>query len=341
MCVPVAGVGATFEGMTDPIIEQIRRTVARELSGASSVLLAVSGGIDSMVLLDAAASVRPESVRVATFDHATGPYSARAVDLVQRVALRWGLPVTAGGAYPGDPGSEATWRAARLTFLRHLAEAQRSVICTAHNRDDQIETVLFRVMRGAGTRGLAGLRAAGPMLRPLLDHSREEIDRYAAATRVEWIEDPTNAERRHARNRLRHDILPALRITSPDLDAALIDVGERAAQWRADVDDLVDAEVDFLADIDSGMLMVAVASLRGRDSGALAILWPALLGRIGIAADWRGTRRLVEFTKTGTTNQRIQLSGGWGVFRGRKAFEVFQEGEAYERYGLVQMDYLY
>jgi len=85
--------------------------------------------------------------------------------------------------------------------------------------------------------------------------------------------------------------------------------------------------VRFELDRERETLEVAGESLRGFSDEALGIIWPALLGRLGVAADWRGTRRLVAFTTRGRTGQRIQLSGGWTVFRRRGGFEVRRGGE--------------
>lgn len=276
-----------------------------------------------MVLLDAATTVRPTgTVVAATFDHASGPHAAAAVDLVQRVAMSRGIPVVIGRGAPIARPSEAAWRDARTDFLRAAAHEHRAVICTAHTRDDQVETVLFRELRGAGPRGLAGLAAPGGIRRPLLDLGRVEVADYARAAGVEWVDDPTNDDRSFARNRLRHDVIPALRRVRPTIESDLVALGRRAAEWRAEVEAAIDARVDFDLDAGARLLEVPRDSLDRYADDALAIIWPALLGRIGVAADWRGTRRLVAFTKGSRPGQRIQLSGGWSVYRRRHGFEV-------------------
>jgi tRNA(Ile)-lysidine synthase len=315
-----------FGAMIDAVVERVHRTVGASRP-ANPALLAVSGGIDSMVLLDAALAAWPAgSFRVATFDHATGPHAATAVDLVETVALGRGVSVIVGRAAPAVPQTEASWRESRLSFLRAAAVEYRATLFTAHTQDDQAETVLFRELRGAGTRGLAGLRASSDIGRPLLAFNRAEIERYAHATDLRWVDDPSNASRAFARNRIRIDLLPALRRQTPDIDDVLVNIGERAAQWRRDVDDTVNRLIDFDADGVERELDVSIESLRPYGAETLAIVWPALLARIGIAADRRGTRRLVEFTTNGSTSQRIQLSGGWVVFRRRKTLEVRWHG---------------
>jgi tRNA(Ile)-lysidine synthase len=320
--------------MTDSLVDRMRQAVAAEMSAAEPALLAVSGGIDSMVLLDAVLATRPpRTFRVATFDHASGPHTAFAVDLVEHVALSAGASVIVGRSQVVDRPSEASWRSSRLAFLRAAAAEHRATVYTAHTRDDQVETVLFRLLRGAGARGLAGLKAPGDIRRPLLGFSRADVTRYGRAANVSWVDDPTNDSRAHARNRIRLDLLPALRAHAPTIDSTLVDIGERAARWRADVDAAVASLIDFSADLAHSVLDVSADSLEPYGPAPLAVIWPALLARIGVTADWRGTRRLVAFTKEGSAGRRIQLSGGWVVFRHRSVFEVRRQSATTERLG--------
>jgi tRNA(Ile)-lysidine synthase len=309
--------------MKGSVVDRIQATVGGTFAEADRVLLAVSGGIDSMVLLHAAgAACDARRLVVATFDHASGPHAAAAVDLVERTALRAGLPVVVGRGNPHDRPSEADWRDDRLGFLRAAALENRAIVWTAHTRDDQVETVLFRELRGAGARGLAGLAAPGETRRPLLAFTRSDVADYARAAGVEWVDDPSNANRAFARNRLRHDVIPAMRVAHPGIEDEIVALGDRAARWRADLDAAIDAGIRYDADRDLGILEVERDDLARLSADALAIIWPALLSRVGLAADWRGTRRLVAFTTQGSSGQRIQLSGGWTVTRRRRVFEV-------------------
>jgi tRNA(Ile)-lysidine synthase len=317
--------------MKGSIVDRIQAAVKAGLPSESRSLLAVSGGVDSMVLLHAATAVRePRDLVVATSDHGSGPHAAKAADLVERVALSAGLSFVIGRGIPTARPSEAGWRDQRLAFLRAAGREHRAVVCTAHTRDDQAETVLFRELRGSGTRGLAGLAAESETRRPLLHFSRADVSDYVCQAGVEWVDDPSNLDTAFARNRLRHEIIPAMRAIRPRIEQDLVELGDRAARWRTDVDAYVDARIRFDLDREMGILEVERRSLAGRTDDALGVLWPALLGRLGVAADWRGTRRLVAFTTRGRTGQQIQLSGGWTVYRRRPVFEV-RRGEPPDR----------
>jgi tRNA(Ile)-lysidine synthase len=288
--------------------------LAREAACASDrpLVLAVSGGLDSMSLLDAMAASAPERIAaVATFDHASGAHSARAAGHVRAEAKRRRLRAVVGRLRQGadrSNGVEAMWRAARHRFLRETAARFGARVVTAHTRDDQIETVLLRTMRGAGARGLAGLAAAGPILRPFLEVSRASLERFAEGRAIEWVEDPSNARLDVLRNRVRHELLPALRAVDPSIDDALLAIGERAARWRAEVEALVDA---MLHRVYENALVVAASELARYDRDSLSVLWGALAGRIGLALDRRGTARCSAFTMSRPRRGAIPLSGGW------------------------------
>ncbi len=270
-----------------------------------------------MALLDAAAhAARDHIAAVATFDHGTGGAARFAAALVADHASALGLPVTIGRAGAGS--TEATWRAARWTFLRGVAREKRASVVTAHTRDDQVETVVIRVLRGAGARGLAGLYADSDIVRPFLDVPRDVIAAYVRDRSIPIAEDPSNLSRVHLRNRLRLDLLPALRRAQPGLEDAMLDVARRAADWRRRVETLV-RERCPVHRTERGCA-VAAADLAGYDPESLAVLWPAIAARAGVTLDWRGTSRLVAFTNGGRLGASIQLSGGVEVVRTRLLF---------------------
>ncbi len=280
-------------------------------------LLAVSGGRDSMVLLDAAVRSGAPVAAVATFDHGTGAAARRAVALVERRAEQLGLPSVSGSRVASPDDSEATWRTARRAFLAGWAAEFRARIVTAHSRDDQIETVAIRILRGSGVRGLAGMLVDSGPLRPLLDVSRAQIASYAHDFGVKWVEDPSNVGRDYLRNRVRHDLLPAFERVRPGFAAELESIARRAADWRSGVEAVVDRLEPVAAE---GALVVKRAALAPFDHAGLAVLWPALGARIGITFDRRGTERLALFTTSVGDGGSIPLSGGATVERTRSTF---------------------
>ena len=281
------------------------------------VVLAVSGGLDSMSLLDATSRVMPaDRIVVATFDHGTGEAARAAASLVCDRAAELGISCESGRA-SGPLRSEAELRDARWGFLRGVAARHGSVIATAHTADDQVETVLMRVLRGAGARGLAGLHAPGGPLRPFIEISRGQLETYARARNLLWVEDPSNDSPIFFRNRIRHDLLPALRAVRPTLPEELLCIGKEAAAWRADVDAFVTARVPLRVSAATHSGEVALAPLARLTSAGLSALWPSIAANFGLTLDRRGISRLVEFTLGSRVGSRIQLSGGWSVVRSR------------------------
>ena len=273
-----------------------------------------------MALLHACARAAHGAVAaVATFDHGTGRLATTAAGLVAAEAARLGFPVVVGHAAVRGR-SEADWREARREFLQDIGRRLGAEVATAHTRDDQLETVVMRVLRDAGARGLAALYAPGATVRPLLEFSRSEVGDYAADVSARWVNDPTNESMRFLRNRVRHDLLPALTQAMPGLGDALLSVARGAASWRETLDAHA-ASISRVAD-DGGAAVVAVASLAPYSPAELAILWPAIAARVGLAMDWRGTERAAAFTNDSRTGNRIQLSGGWEIARTRDEFSL-------------------
>src|SRR5688572_15146787 len=190
-----------------PPPDRVTQAIAALADEGRPVVLAVSGGLDSMVLLHAAAvEPRLRVAAVATFDHRSGPAAARAAAVVAAAAGALGLRCVTERA-PRPERTEAAWRASRWSFLRAVAREHQAAVATGHTADDQAETVFMRLLRGSGVRGLAGLLAASPVRRPVVALTRRELAAYAARHGVRWVEDPTNESRQHLRNRVRLELL--------------------------------------------------------------------------------------------------------------------------------------
>ncbi len=215
-------------------------------------LVGVSGGRDSVALLHGLRAAGYRRLVVGHLDHGLrGEASAEDARFVARLAAEWKLPLEHGVAQVPARGSmEAAARAARYAFFAAAAGRRRCRgVFLAHHADDQVETFLFNLLRGAGPAGLAAMAAEDEhlvgrrrlrTLRPLLGVWRAEIDAYVAAHSLPWREDATNADPDHAtRNRLRAEIIPALeRAMGREV---------RPALWRAA--DILQAEEAWLASL--------------------------------------------------------------------------------------------
>lgn len=225
--------------LSTPFMQRIRSTLARHdmIRPGQCVVVAVSGGPDSVCLLDVLMTLREDlscSLVVAHFNHGLRPGQDEwETRFVARLAAERGLPFEAGGAMLEQGGGlEARAREARYRFLeeaRRRHEAHR--IALGHHLDDQAETVLMRLIRGSGLAGLGGIPPVRPpyIIRPLLEVSRGEILEHLRRRNMEACQDPSNQSLRHLRNRIRWEVMPLLAGYQPQVARVL---GAAAEQFR-------------------------------------------------------------------------------------------------------------
>ena len=194
--------------------------------GSNHLLVAVSGGVDSVVLLHALKGVSAElgvTLEVAHLDHQIRPESSADADFVQKLCLQWDIPCHIESCdVPALAGEdkislEMAGRQVRRVFLQQVAEEiNAEQIVLAHHRNDQVETFMLRLLRGSGQSGLASMRVQqGLWWRPLLGCSREQILEYARQHKLSWVEDQSNSDPAFLRNRLRSQLLPQLVAVNP------------------------------------------------------------------------------------------------------------------------------
>lgn len=181
--------------------------------------VAVSGGIDSMVLLHMMACDKNLNIFAVTVNHGIRPEAQSDCDFVADYCKRLGVECRVFRvdvpAYAAE-NKLSTETAARLLRYRVLDELDCDFVCLAHNADDNAETVLMHILRGSGARGATGMqRVNGRYLRPLLDWTRERIERYADEHNVPHVEDSTNADTNYTRNFIRHKVMPLLGQLNP------------------------------------------------------------------------------------------------------------------------------
>jgi tRNA(Ile)-lysidine synthase len=199
--------------------------------------LAVSGGVDSMVMLDLGLKSGAD-IAVINFEHGIrGEESKKDSEFVAEVCrrqgirlLRFSLDVPARSAQDKESMELAARKMRYEIFEKLLAAGEADVIALAHHIDDQCETLLMRIFRGTGIRGLAGIADSDKYIHPLLSYSKAEILEYARANNIAYREDKTNSENEYTRNYIRNVILPLIKERYPNVEKSLAKLAENCAE---------------------------------------------------------------------------------------------------------------
>lgn len=201
--------------ISPPVLERFRADLHPLVAGGSRIGIGVSGGADSLALMLLAAEARPGQIEAATIDHALRPESREEAEMVGRICAQRGIPhsvLTARWAEPPQTAIQERARSQRYRLLGYWAEERAlAAIMTAHHADDQAETLLMRLARGAGVRGLAGMRPAAiapgshvELVRPLLGWRRSELEAICSEAGLSAVADPSNHDERFERVRVRN-----------------------------------------------------------------------------------------------------------------------------------------
>lgn len=263
---------ASLESRDAPAVVAVDSALAAALAAYSApgqrVAVALSGGMDSIVLLDALQALAPRfalGLSALHVDHQLSPHAGRWAEFCAAACAARGVPLKIARvdvARRAGQSLEATARAARY---RELLGADADIVALAHHADDQAETVLLQLLRGAGPAGLAAMPrhrggdVAGPaLLRPLLDLPRATLAACAKARGLAWIDDESNADRRHKRNLVRLDVVPLLAEAFPGYPSVLVRAARHQAEASALLDELACADA---GDTHDGLDRAALAGL--------------------------------------------------------------------------------
>jgi tRNA(Ile)-lysidine synthase len=222
------------------LIPEVRKTIRRYdmLQPGDRIVAGISGGPDSVALLHALWELRGEfqlSLLAAHLDHRLRPDGEKEAGFVRKLAAKLGIPFFGGRAdvrsYQEEKGltvQEAA-REVRYAFLEEVARKNRAAkIALGHTADDQAESMIMRILRGSGTRGLSGIPPVrnGIFIRPLIAVWREEIESYLRRKRAGYLTDPSNQSPVYLRNRIRHELLPLLQQYNPRICQVLVQMAE-------------------------------------------------------------------------------------------------------------------
>ncbi|MEM7436116.1 MAG: tRNA lysidine(34) synthetase TilS [Myxococcota bacterium] len=307
---------------------QVHRTLVERalVTQGDHVLVACSGGPDSTVLLHVLHRLRREvgiTMCTASIDHGLRAESADEVERVRALANELGVPFATKRITVAKEGASVQGRARALRYeaLRELAaEARATRIAVGHTLDDQAETVLARLLRGSGIRGLRGIepRREDGVVRPLIDCRRSEVLAYAAASGLSFVVDPSNQVTAFERVRIRTEILPALLREDPRVAEHLAALADEAMA----IEELLDEAVPPLPD--EGVLEVEAATVRSLSSPLRARWLRRWLTReTGVTP---GRAHLDQLGRLLTGAGEVLLGSGWAVRReGERLYLEYRE----------------
>jgi len=278
------------------------------------ILVGVSGGLDSLVLLHLLhfdPFFSDLHIVVGHFDHRMRNESHRDALWVKGLAKSWGVTCQVGRA-SRRLYSENDARIARYSFFENtkISLGLKSVL-TAHHADDQAETILFRILRGTGLLGLKGIpesRSPG-IIRPLLPFHRDELEDYAEKVGIHPLEDPSNVDSGFARNALRNDILPQIEENvARGARSALVRLGQIAREdqkaWDSVLQKIYD---DLILHRDSDRIVLDRDAFLGYNDGVCAIMLRDLCNRFGYNLTDSATRSALNFSRNSQSGNSIQL----------------------------------
>jgi tRNA(Ile)-lysidine synthase len=293
-------------------------------AAGSRVLVALSGGPDSVALLDALHRLARElglDVAAAHLDHGLRPDSDRDRAFCAELCGELCVPLHTGKvdvrerARRTGEGLEGAAREARYAFLRSVREScGADAIAVAHTRDDQAETLLLRLLRGAGSDGLAGMRVrCGDVVRPLLEVGREDVHRHLRESGRRWLEDPSNADLGFARNRIRHELLPYLEARfNPRARAVLARTAELLADEARELETRIDELYGRCARPERGGVRLEIGALREVPPALARRLLrravEAVGGRKGLSR--QHVERVLALARRHRPGRRLPLPGG-------------------------------
>jgi tRNA(Ile)-lysidine synthase len=298
------------------LLDEFRHHLTTLPVPSGRALVAVSGGPDSVALLDLLHRTREDhrlELVVAHFDHGILSASARVAEGVRSLAATYQLAYEQGLGHLGPAAGETAARQARYGWLEDTRlRVGAALVATAHHADDQVETVLMRALAGSGPAGLAGMAArSGAILRPLLPFRRHALLRYVRSAHLPVWNDPSNADPRHLRAWLRADLLPFLRRKLPRVDDTLLMVGRHAARERAAWSRVLELLPGLEFRLEPSGFSVAAGVLSGYDSALGATVLMTGARRVGCRLGPARAARVLSIAGRGASGATVPLGEGW------------------------------
>ncbi len=322
--------GAAAGTKDQPMFAAFLKTLAGPcgVKRGEAVLACVSGGLDSMVLLELLREAAPAMTLRTGVIHVDHGLRKEASERDARFVLDWCRQLGIScfleelRMEPGLPNLEEEARRRRYeAVLACMKREGFDFAATGHTLNDQAETVLYRIARGTGIRGLGGMSFSRPdgIIRPLLQLTREQVERFAAANGIRWVQDLTNNDPKHSRNLIRHNLIPVLEQINPRASEAVARLAEIAGEEGLVLEEMA-------AGLEERSRLFDWGIVRGYSAHELAMARKAVAGRLiinvvtGMIGEPRGIDQLQVDAVLGV------LSGGAAAHTVKRRVRIFLDG---------------
>lgn len=309
--------------LAEDFLDQIRSN--GYWGAGETIVIGVSGGVDSMVLSDLLNQLpddcRP-TIHAAHVNHQLRDESDEEEAFVKEWMKQKNIPLhvhTWNKADHPKSGFEQEARKIRYQFFSEVAhKVDSQLILTAHHRDDQVETVLMRLVRGSSLDELTGISTKRPagehvVLRPLLPYSKKMIVNYAGEHAIPWREDESNQSSLYTRNRFRNQIIPKLKQENPAFEQHIYDFSKDMEELIEVVDPLIEEELDRSFKITQDRIQVNIQAFKTKDPGFRKIVLRRAFknwhGQSSYALSRSHIDQLLEWLETGGPNTYLELPG--------------------------------
>lgn len=293
----------------------MRESIDAQLEPGKYVV-AVSGGVDSVVLLDVLRNLPQVDVVVAHYDHGIRPDSTADRKFVERLAKDYGVDFYFEEGNLGASASEELARTKRYEFLNKIVKkVSADAVVTAHHKDDRIETAIINILRGTGRKGVASLASRPGLIRPFLNNSKVQLIEYAQLSHLKWCEDESNKDEKYLRNYVRARIVPNLKSDQLDQLDAVVDQGRIL---NDDIDQLLDSIADIL--IEDNQIKQSTFNMLSHDVAKEFIAHVLRKKRIEFSRET--LERLVVFAKTASPGKTADITNGWKLIADTDTFRL-------------------
>jgi tRNA(Ile)-lysidine synthase len=307
--------GSRKSPSTEAVSAGVAACLKRHLHAQDDVVIGLSGGVDSVVLLHAMRASQ-QSLSAVHVHHGLNSAADHWAEFCTDLCTAWGIPLSVRQVVVQRNTPDGLEGAARRARHQIFASLPAAWVATGHHRGDRAETLLFNLLRGAGVRGAGALRErSGRLLRPLLAVGRGDILAYAREHALAWVDDDSNLDTRFSRNFLRHSILAEVRGRFPAAEARLASAAERFAEAADLLDEL--ARIDLAGHAAAFPLDLGILAGLPEPRARNILRFLLSLHGVGIPSEERLREALRQFL-TAAPDRHPAVSFGGRMLRRRK-----------------------